>query len=139
MARRRRAASTRARTSWSARSSPRPPGLRAAPRTWNRDSIVTALHTWAAEHGRPPRSYEWAPASGRAGGLVGPEPVRYELEHPRWPSTVMVAEHFGSWSDALRAAGLPARITERELPRAAASKPPNASMPQAKRSARSPT
>jgi hypothetical protein len=30
-------------------------------------------------------------------------------EHPRWPSSSCVVTHFGSWSAALAAAGLPAR------------------------------
>lgn len=35
--------------------------------------------------------------------------MKWMDEHPRWPSSSCVAAHFGSWSAALAAAGLPAR------------------------------
>lgn len=44
------------------------------------------MRDWARLTGGPPRSYEWAPAMARALGLLGPAQVRWEREHPRWPS-----------------------------------------------------
>jgi hypothetical protein len=38
------------------------------------------------------------------------------VDFPAWPSTPTVVNHHRSWTKALRAAGLPARIPERELP-----------------------
>ena len=80
--------------------------------------IVDAMHAWVAEEGRAPRSFEWAPWTGRGAGLLGPGPARWETEHPRWPSAAVVADRFGSFCNGLRAADLPARIPDHELPRA---------------------
>lgn len=89
-----------------------------APRgTWDRKRIVAAMLVWRAETGTPPRSYDWAPDTGRAMGMLGPERTKWELEHPRWPSTACVVQHHGSWSAAVRAAGLHARIPERDMNR----------------------
>jgi hypothetical protein len=76
---------------------------------------VAAMRDWSRLTAGPPRSYEWAPATGRALGLLGPGPVRWEREHPRWPSAGTVAHHFGSFGAGLEAAGfrLPPRS---ELP-----------------------
>jgi hypothetical protein len=41
---------------------------------------------------------------------------RWDAEHPRWPNTNTVTEHFGSWSKGLATAGLPATVREFELP-----------------------
>lgn len=64
--------------------------------------------------GRAPRSFDWAPGTGRAAGLLAEAPVRVEIEHPRWPSTGVVINRFRSWRNGLRAAGLPARIPDHE-------------------------
>ena len=83
---------------------------------WTSEQIVAAMRSWTECNGRPPRSYEWAPATGRASGLLPAGPARWELEYPRWPSTGTAADRFGSWCNALRAAGLPARIPQHDLP-----------------------
>jgi len=85
---------------------------------WTPERIVEAMHTWLARYGHPPRSYEWAPSTGRAAGLLRGDASVWELHYPCWPSTGTVAARFGSWCNGLRAAGLPARIPEHELPRA---------------------
>jgi hypothetical protein len=77
-----------------------------APRTWDRERIVAALHDWTTYTGSPPRSYEWAPATAAGLGLTTPRVELWERHHPRWPSTSTVCVHFGRWSTALRAAGL---------------------------------
>jgi hypothetical protein len=64
-------------------------GLPIAKRNWNREAILAALRTWAAEHGRAPRSAEWH----------GADPTG------RRPATFRVQREFGTWAAALRAAG----------------------------------
>lgn len=91
--------------------------VRARRGRWSEELIVAAMRTWTKRHGLPPRSYEWAPATGRAAGLLPDGPAMWELQYPRWPSTCTVAYRFGSWCDGLRAAGLPARVPHHELPR----------------------
>lgn len=91
--------------------------VRALRGRWSEELIVAAMRAWTKRHGSPPRSYEWAPATGRAAGLLATGPSEWELHHPRWPSTGTVAARFGSWCNGLRAAGLPARVPEHDLPR----------------------
>lgn len=75
--------------------------------SWDRERIVIALKVWARETGAPPKSLDWCPSSGRSAGLTGPEPTKWELEHPRWPGSTTVYRYFESWSEALEDAGLP--------------------------------
>lgn len=76
------------------------------PRRWNRESILEALRAWAAQTGSPPRRQDWSGERPDAARLAQ---RKWMLEHPRWPSSSCVAAHFGSWGEALRASGLPAR------------------------------
>lgn len=94
---------------------PHPP-RRATAGVWTPERAIAAMQTWNQRFQRPPRSYEWAPATGRAAGLLPSGMTLWELEHPRWPSTGTVAARFGTWCDGLRAAGLPARIPHHDLP-----------------------
>jgi hypothetical protein len=63
------------------------------PRRWGRSEIIDALHTWAAEHGRAPRTSDW----------TGTDPSG------RRPAHLRVQREFGTWAQALRAAGFDAR------------------------------
>jgi hypothetical protein len=83
------------------------------PGSWNQAAITTALRDSAALVGRAPRAHEWS-STGNGPGLGA---ARWLAEHPRWPSAGTVVYHFGSWSDALHAAGLPTLTVEHELPR----------------------
>jgi Homing endonuclease associated repeat len=74
--------------------------------TWSRQRVIAALQEWTAETGRAPHAYEWEPAKGRCAGLLGPAPVRWEREHPRWPSLGTVCRYARSWTQALALAGL---------------------------------
>lgn len=56
-------------------------------RPWTHRMVVAAIRRWARETGRPPRSLEW--------GCAG----------PWWPSSHVVVKLFGTWKDAIRAAG----------------------------------
>jgi HNH endonuclease/Homeodomain-like domain-containing protein len=79
------------------------PGL---PGRWSDEAILRALREWAAEAGAPPRRQDW---SGEHPRDAAPAQRKWMLEHPYWPSSSCVAAHFGTWSKALRAAGLPPR------------------------------
>jgi hypothetical protein len=75
-------------------------------RHWDRDAILAALQDWVAQTGAVPRRIEWCgerPLHASSGQR------KWMREHPWWPSSSCVASHFGSWSAALEAAGLPAR------------------------------
>jgi hypothetical protein len=82
--------------------------------TWSAERIVDALQDWVRVTGDPPRIYEWVPSSARALVLHNARCRMWEREHPRWPSATTVAEHFGSWSEGLAAAGI--AVTSRRPP-----------------------
>jgi hypothetical protein len=69
--------------------------------------VLDALRTWAREEGRPPRAYEWNPASAAALGIASARTRKWEREPERWPSLDVAVRRFGSWRAALQAAGLP--------------------------------
>jgi hypothetical protein len=83
------------------------------PGSWDQATITTALREWAALVGPAPRAHEWS-STGNGPGVGA---ARWLAEHPRWPSAGTVVYHFGSWSDALHAAGLPTLTVQHELPR----------------------
>jgi hypothetical protein len=96
---------------------PRAPRSRTpGPRTWTPEWIVAALREWARVVGGPPRSYDWNPSLARALGRESAASRRWDAEHPRWPHANTVYAHWGSWSKALVAAGLPATVREFDLP-----------------------
>jgi hypothetical protein len=76
------------------------------PGRWNRDSIREALRAWVGETGAPPRRNDW---SGQRPDQAGQAQRKWMIDHPKWPSSSCVRGHFGSWSAALKAAGLPSR------------------------------
>jgi AcrR family transcriptional regulator len=73
---------------------------------WSGPAVVNALKLWTAETGRPPRRQDW---TGETQQPPGDAQRKWMREHPRWPSSSCVADHFGSWGAALRTAGLPVR------------------------------
>jgi len=54
---------------------------------WNKQTIIQAIQRWAQQHGHPPRSREWQPAT------------------PGYPSATTMIRLFGSFSNAIEAAG----------------------------------
>jgi hypothetical protein len=74
-----------------------------APCRWSDEAILRTLRQWAPETGRPPRRQEW---SGERAPDAAWGQRKWMREHPYWPSSSCVADHFGSWSRALHAAGL---------------------------------
>jgi len=79
------------------------PGM---PGRWSDEAIVRALREWTAEMHGPPRRQDW---SGERPQHAPAAQRKWMREHPYWPSSSCVAAHFGTWSKALQAAGLPAR------------------------------
>ncbi len=76
------------------------------PGRWSDEAVLRALRDWAAEMGGAPRRHDW---SGEHPKQASAAQRKWMREHPYWPSSSCVAAHFGSWSSALQAAGLPAR------------------------------
>lgn len=62
--------------------------------SWTREEIVEALSRWASREGAPPTKDEWRPAD-----------ERWRTAAPEWPSATIVVWVFGSWNEALAAAG----------------------------------
>jgi hypothetical protein len=78
--------------------------------TWNRDRVIAALRDWAREFGDPPRLVEWGPPEHALDATARRRAERWAAEHPRWPSPQTVINHLGSWSSALKSAGLRPRV-----------------------------
>src|SRR4051794_4028913 len=75
-------------------------------RGWSDEGVAEALQTWAAEGGRPPRAYEWAPSAAAALGIRSSRTRKWEREQDRWPSLGVAVARWGSWRAALQRAGL---------------------------------
>ena len=60
---------------------------------WTREAIICAIQRWAIEYGEPPISKVWA-SSCRPSG---------------YPSTPTVRDRFGTWNNAITAAGFAPR------------------------------
>ncbi len=69
--------------------------------------MLDALRDWSELVGRPPRIFEWCPASGRWAGKLPSSWALWEREYPRWPSPSSVMHHHQTWRAGLLAAGLP--------------------------------
>lgn len=61
---------------------------------WSRERILDAMRAFHGEHGCPPRASDWKRAL------------------PAYPDPGTVSRHFGSWANALQAAGFQARRIE---------------------------
>ena len=69
--------------------------------------MLDALRDWSELVGRPPRIFEWCPASGRWAGKPPTSWALWEREYPRWPSPSTVMNHHRTRRAAVLAAGLP--------------------------------
>jgi hypothetical protein len=73
--------------------------------------VIARVVEWVALHGGPPHGYEWDPTTGRRLGLLPAHAVPWERAQPHGPGTRVVAKLFGSFTNALLAAGHAARPT----------------------------
>lgn len=76
---------------------------------WTPEVIVERIREWAAEHGgEPPGIVDWNPHLSRL--KLGDErrALRFEIDD-RWPWFSSVIARFGSWNEAIRAAGFEPR------------------------------
>jgi len=65
--------------------------------------ILAAIRDWTRIYGEPPATADWAPARARGGGQLW----RVERYYAgSWPSTKTVIRRFGTFSAAIRQAGL---------------------------------
>jgi Homing endonuclease associated repeat len=75
--------------------------MASGPEAWTGDRIVAAIQAWAQRTGRPPGAEDWREATASA-----------------HPSTMRVIRVFGSWSEAIAAAGfVPRRQGSRRVGR----------------------
>lgn len=74
--------------------------------TWSAERVLAALRDWAAEFDEAPKAYEWSPSVARSMGIADARVHRWESKYPRWPGASTVTRYFGSWSAALKRAGL---------------------------------
>jgi AraC-like DNA-binding protein len=68
-------------------------------RTWTPGRIIADIQEWNRLYGEPPRSMDWLYAERRA----------RLADHHSWPPVTAVQREFGTWSNALEAAGFERR------------------------------
>lgn len=80
---------------------------------WTREAIVAAIHAWVDENGTIPAAFDWCPSNATAKGH--PEKAEKFYAEDAWPWLAEVQRRFGSWNNAITAAGYePRRAGERD-------------------------
>jgi hypothetical protein len=67
------------------------------------ERVISKIHEWIALYGKPPSAVDWNP--NQAIGIGRPDKAKRYREGD-WPSATTAQYLFGSWSNALEAAGL---------------------------------
>lgn len=67
-------------------------------RYWTKQTIIDAIHRYAKTHGRPPTANEW---------LTNKNGQRHGRHGDGYPYAATVTREFGSWANAIEAAGYP--------------------------------
>jgi hypothetical protein len=75
-------------------------------REQSRAWILRSISEWVDLYGTPPSATDWNPPLARKSGMAW-KADRYEQAGHRWPSTTLCRNIFGSWNNALQAAGYP--------------------------------
>lgn len=70
-------------------------------KVWNKQTVIAAIKKWADEYGEPPRATDWNPHTPRS------DPEKFYSDFYPHVSTVQYV--FGSWNEAIRAAGFKPR------------------------------
>lgn len=83
---------------------PMPP-RRARRQGWTADGVMDAVVRWTETYGRPPKAHEWNPTLARTRGLADAETVERRFRSGEWPSDQTARRLFGSWANAVEAAG----------------------------------
>lgn len=77
--------------------------IKDASRQW----ILDSLQEWEDIYGSPPSALDWNPAMARHKAHASRmAKIKAAHEARQWPGVALVQRHFGSWSNALREAGL---------------------------------
>jgi len=74
--------------------------------TLSNEEILDAIREWHRLYGEPPATSDWAPARARSGGQLWRLDRYYAGS---WPSTNTVIRRFGTFTEAVRRAGLEPR------------------------------
>lgn len=78
-------------------------------RRWTPDTITARIREWAALHGEPPAVPDWNPWTARHELNDSERAERYEAANGYWPGFTSVIDVFGSWNEAIAAAGFSPR------------------------------
>lgn len=85
---------------------PRRGPTRGRSHTLTDEQILDAIRDWHRQYGEPPATSDWAPARARHGGQLWRIDRYYAGD---WPSTNTVVRRFGTFTEAVRRAGLDPR------------------------------
>lgn len=92
-----------------------PVGYKKRRHVWTRDEVIEKLREWQEAYGEPPSATDWNGSDTLAASRRSAERSRAWAERHRrfvegeWPWNGTVAKLFGSWNNALNAAGLEIR------------------------------
>jgi Homeodomain-like domain len=76
--------------------------------TWDRERVIERCREWARQTGSPPSYYDWGPVTrAQAAGAPTSLAVKWEREHPDWPSAAVVYRYLRGWREMLSVAGFP--------------------------------
>lgn len=75
--------------------------------TWSKERIIEAIRWWTEEHGDPPSVTDWNPyeLSSKFGGMPRARYARKLFQEGKVPWFTSVIRQFGSWNNAIVAAG----------------------------------
>lgn len=76
---------------------------------WTAALIIERIQEWVALYGAPPAIADWSPQHARQALGDEARAQRFESADGRWPWFTIVFDRFGSWNDALEAAGFAPR------------------------------
>lgn len=76
---------------------------------WTQAAIIAAIHDWNADYGEPPAASDWNPFLLRTVLHDESREARWHETPGRWPWHITVKKAFGSWNEAIAAAGFKTR------------------------------
>lgn len=76
---------------------------------WSRERIVAMIREWADIYGEPPHADDWNPHSVKARNTPHAPEIERRFRDGEWPHLTTVTRYFGSWNEAIEAAGFKGR------------------------------
>lgn len=76
---------------------------------WGRDEVIAAIQKWHDLYGATPSAMDWSPALARNSAATDLDRIEMRWARGDWPTLTSVRAYFGSWNNAIAAAGFTPR------------------------------